>query len=799
MGILCMDSVLKDPIRRNIFFLAVIFFIGLAMLIGVQEVLRAYNNKYEISLENQRARYSLGKIILKKLLLIELDIKGLVSTSDPRDLGVLEKRITTSIQDIHSALRVLREGGVYEDVMPANFGNVNEIKERIFFSRAKRLGYVIEVIDLTPKIIDIGEITAELVETSTENFKSTDAKKKAYLAKTSDLSSKHMDTVLVRSRETANKIFYDTGVEIGRLEKERKSAIQWLTLVRYGVIGVIGIAGIFICIFTIVKVGHILNQREAYAADLREANKTIERILEAVPAGIAVIGHDYIIRNVNKATLRLLKANSAEEIVGKKCSEMFLCPKEKCPLIDKKKSIYDSEVELQTLTGSRLPVIKSAIHLKLKDEPVVIEAFMDISDRKSKEAAEAASRAKSEFLATMSHEIRTPLNGVMGMLQLIMNTKLDDEQKGYVDIALKSGRGLLTVLNDILDVSRIEAGRIELREEKFELEEVLRSTTEPLRGQAEKKNVSLHYHIADGVPQTLVGDGGRIRQILFNLIGNSIKFTEQGEVRVEVCPLRIGTDREYMHLLFSISDTGVGIPDDKIEYVFGAFTQMDGSYARRYQGSGLGLGIVKRFVTLMGGSIAVESEGGTGTTVHFFLKLRRPKSLPEKRWSATGRRRTDMAAAPADEVKPPEFSPERRRTAIGRRRTDISFYPLKVLVVEDNPVNRIFAVKLLEKLGHEAVAVEHGKEAIKALEKNSFDAVLMDVQMPEMDGIEATKKIRAAKSAPFNPNVPIIAMTAHAMDGDEKEFLGAGMDGYIAKPVDMDALAKVLAKAMGWL
>ncbi|MDY7001126.1 MAG: ATP-binding protein [Thermodesulfobacteriota bacterium] len=768
------------------------------MLIGTQEILRVYNSRYETLLENQRARYSLGKIILKKLLLIELDIRGVVSTNDPRDFGLLEKRITTSLKDIHSVLRVLREGGVYEDVMPANFGTVDKIKERIFFSRAERSSYVIEVIDLTPKIIEIGEITAELVENSIKNFKSTDAKKKASFTKKIDLSSKYMETVLIRSRETANKIFYDTGVEIERLKKERKSAIQCFTLIRYGIIGVIGISGIFICMFTIVKVGHILNQREAYAESLREANKTIERILEAIPAGVAVIGHDYIIRRVNNVALRLLNATSAEDVVGKKCSEIFLCSGKKCPLINKKTSIYDSEVELLTLTGSKLPILKSAIHLKLKDEPVVIEAFMDISDRKSKEAAEAASRAKSEFLATMSHEIRTPLNGVMGMLQLILNTKLDDEQKGYVEIALKSGRGLLTVLNDILDVSRIEAGRIELREEKFELEEVLRSTAEPLRNQAEKKRVSLHYHIAEGVPQVLVGDGGRIRQILFNLIGNSIKFTEQGEVRVEVCPLRIGTDREYVHLLFSISDTGVGIPDDKIEYVFGSFTQMDGSSARRHQGSGLGLSIVKRFVTLMGGSIAVESEGGAGTTVHFFLKLKRPESLPEKRWSATGRRRTDVAAAPADEVKPPNFSSERRRAAAGRRRTDIFFHPLKVLVVEDNPVNRIFAVKLLEKLGHEAVAVEHGKEALQALEKDRFDTVLMDVQMPEMDGIEATKKIRSAKSAPFDPAIPIIAMTAHAMDGDEKEFFEAGMDGYIAKPVDMDALAKVLAKAMGW-
>ena len=402
-----------------------------------------------------------------------------------------------------------------------------------------------------------------------------------------------------------------------------------------------------------------------------------------------------------------------------------------------------------------------------------IGTVQDITDCKRIEAelkkaiqtAEAANQAKSEFLANMSHELRTPLNGAMGMLQLLALDELTPEHREYVETALSSCRGLTQLLGDLLDLSRVEAGRLELSNEEFVLADVLASVEEAFGHLARDKDVSLECVVAPGVPQKLEGDPARLRQILFNLVGNALKFTDEGAVAVEVSPLA-GECEDRCRLLFSVKDTGIGIPDDMVETIFGPFTQVDGAHTRKYQGTGLGLHIVKRLVDLMGGNISVDSELSKGTAVHF---------------TAPFHRADDGRAVPS--AKPED--------GIG----DVA--PKRVLVVEDERTNRLAICRLLQSLGHSVKWVSNGLEALQDLAKEEYDIIFMDVQMPVMNGIEATTHIREAESLGRKSRLPIIALTAHAMSGDKESFLTAGMTDYLSKPVDLAELRHVLVRVFG--
>jgi PAS domain S-box-containing protein len=663
-------------------------------------------------------------------------------------------------------------------------------------------------------------------------------------------------------------------------------------------------------------------QLQRAVEELRQSEARFCRLFSESPDAIFVEDFAGTVLDVNPAGCRLHRRPCAE-IVGRNVLDL-VPPAQRQEVAGRFQQLTRVEgacVEgfSWTSDGQAIPVELTVSRIDHAGAPALLLHVRDITERKrtqedlqrAKEAAEEANRAKSQFLANVSHEIRTPLNGILGMTELALDTPLTDEQRDYLATVKTSTHALLAVINDLLDFSKMEAGRFELVPVEFALRDALGDALKTMAFRAFSKGLELAYEVAAAVPDRLVGDWPRLRQVLTNLVGNAVKFTDNGEVLVQVSRIedrgsRIerSDPRSSILVRFSVRDTGIGIAADKVQAIFEPFVQADGSMSRKYGGTGLGLAISAKLVEAMGGRIEVQSTPGQGSTFTFAVPLARaaagaeePAPAPPElnglpvlvvddnasqrrilagtlaAWGVVpttadgGRAALDLlragrSGAPAfavaliDAVMPDldgltlaEHSagwPHRpplvlmhtfaERHEVNERCQELGFvaaltkpfkpaelrrvltqvlsgtlppldtaedngalvarpapppYPLRLLVAEDNSVNQKFMNYLLRKLGHEPVLAANGREALEALARAPFDAVLMDVQMPELDGLEATRRLRAAEAG-TGRHLPVLAMTAHAMKGDRERCLEAGMDYYLTKPVDAEELARIL-------
>jgi len=512
--------------------------------------------------------------------------------------------------------------------------------------------------------------------------------------------------------------------------------------------------------------------------DLRQKEENFLDFFNSIPIGLYRSTPDGEILDANDSLVRMLGFPDKKNLLSKKVPDLFLHKKDRqkeTKVLLEKGDIRRYEIPLRRHDG-RVIWVEDYAHV-IRDERGSVLCYegsiIDITERKkaetaildAKEAAEEASRIKSQFLANISHEIRTPMNGIIATAELINESELTNTQKELLSIIKISSESLMKIINAMLDLTHMGSGRFKLENVIFNLKEMIKNILDQLVLKAKKKKLMLTYHFGSGIPDHLFGDPTRITQITLNIINNAIKFCKEGEIKFQV--RKESQDQNSILLHFSVADTGIGVPENYKEKIFEAFTQVDGSFTRKYGGTGLGISISKLLVEMMGGQIWVDSPNpdssgdSPGSVFHFTIPFKTEKS-------------GKPVGKPKVGIKPDDIFKKR---------------DLHCLLVEDNPINQKIITRIIEQLGIKVDLAKNGKMGVQKAKKESYNIIFMDIQMPVMSGLEATKRIKEA-----GLKTPIIALTAHAMKGDEEKCLKAGMDGYISKPVKKDHIFRVLRK-----